>query len=332
MVEREAERVELRPVPPRTERQHQPPATDLVDGVGHLGRQGRVSERPAAHERPQRDPRRDRGKRRHQRPPLPHPDRLVLPPRQPEQQVIRHPQRVEPQLLRSPRDREQVRPPGCLPCHRPLDRRQQQPDLQRPPPCRDVCLVPLSIAHRFPLAPSTGRQPTADRATSPAGSGGLPSGHTSCVRNQTSVSADGASFRAGRRSRPRRLPASPRRRRRRAAIGTERRSFEHAPRGHRHEQSLLVSPDAPSPTPLELRRSPGTAPRRGCRPERGQLPRDRSAAARSAGVRRSGLWFHVPRPSPYPHRRRRRHPARAHAEEPPGRAPSGQAPPLPPPS
>ena len=73
VVEGKAEGAVLRLVPARAETEDQPAAADLVDGVGHLGQQGRVAETGADDQGAELDPPGGGRQRREERPALPGP-------------------------------------------------------------------------------------------------------------------------------------------------------------------------------------------------------------------------------------------------------------------
>ncbi len=97
MIERIAERAELRFVPPRAKTQNQAALANLVERIRHLGQQGRIAERRTHHQRANLDALGGLGQRRQQCPALPDTaSRLVLPL---EQQMVGDPDGIEPVAL-----------------------------------------------------------------------------------------------------------------------------------------------------------------------------------------------------------------------------------------
>ncbi len=97
IVERQPIARELRLVPPGAEAEDEPPATHLVERLGHLREQRRVPERHRQHVRRERHASRDRRQRGEQRPRVPgappSPCRIAEP------DMVRDPQPVEPDGL-----------------------------------------------------------------------------------------------------------------------------------------------------------------------------------------------------------------------------------------
>ena len=105
LVVRDAERVELAPVPARAEPEHEAPLAHLVDRRRHLRQHARRVEARAGHERPEPHPLGHRRERGQQRERLPRPAlRIVI------EQVVAEPDRLEPDLLGRPRHREVLGP------------------------------------------------------------------------------------------------------------------------------------------------------------------------------------------------------------------------------
>jgi hypothetical protein len=113
---RDAEGVELAPVPAGAEAEDEAPAADLVDRRRHLGDQPRRVKAGAGDQRPDRHARRGRGQRGHQRPRLPRPAVLI-------EQVVADPDRVEPDLLGGARHVQVLGP-----AHDALDLRELDAD------------------------------------------------------------------------------------------------------------------------------------------------------------------------------------------------------------
>ena len=108
VVEREAERAELRLVPAGTQPEDEPSAADLVDRGSLLGQQGRVVEVRAGDEWPELDPVRGCRDRRQQRPGLQRP--ACRPVRPAVEQVLADPDRIEAEELDGADHVEQLRP------------------------------------------------------------------------------------------------------------------------------------------------------------------------------------------------------------------------------
>ena len=139
VVEGVAEGLVLGLVPPGAEPQHDAPAADLVEGVGHLRQQRRVAEARAGDERPEVDA---AGRLRHRAEHRPHlPDAAALSLRHvdrrdvagrgaPEDQVVGRLDRVEADLLAALRDLAQDGPGHRLAVpQRPDPDRQCHPQL-----------------------------------------------------------------------------------------------------------------------------------------------------------------------------------------------------------
>src|SRR5262249_9672152 len=125
VVEREAERAELRLVPARAEPQDEATAGDLVDRRGLLREERRVVERRARDERPDRRLARRRRERGHERPGLPRATgRAALPA---VEEMLADPDRVEAQVVDRAGEVDELRPADLS-----LDLGQLHPDAEWP--------------------------------------------------------------------------------------------------------------------------------------------------------------------------------------------------------
>jgi hypothetical protein len=123
VVEREAEAAVLGLVPAGTEPDDQPAVGDLVDRGGELREHRRRMEARRGDERPDLDPRGDRGDPSEGGPGLPGAARLAV--LVAVEEVVAEPDRVEPDRLRGHRHRAQLRPADD-----PLDLGELDADLQ----------------------------------------------------------------------------------------------------------------------------------------------------------------------------------------------------------
>ncbi len=106
----------------------QPPVADLIDGIGHLGKQGRIAEPHAEHQGTEFHFARRGSESGQQRPALPRASTTILS-QKPIKKVIDQPQRVEADILGQLRHHFEIRPASDAPLTHAVDLRQHEPDL-----------------------------------------------------------------------------------------------------------------------------------------------------------------------------------------------------------